>query len=266
MRRSYEGSIIKNSKDEFVGVNLGADYCAEHEWGISRMCSRLGIANNSITVGVDRRRVTKGENIGGGIVTINKKKYFYIYSASIRYMKNHETASVREIMEYQSIGPEEYTMARTGFVAGWDEMDFQLLLDTPYVEQGKELLEALNNNDAMIYTGKSSNPFGRGGLNIVILSRMDTDVLAEMKDSDEDNNRLMKAAEETGIYEILRKAHKRYFALSPRWKDQNKTEVVFFLNPMEQSKYNFGWYGVRELKQWAKDKGPIVKKEGESEW
>ena len=78
MRQSYGGNIIYNKNNEFVGVNLGADFCAEHEWGIQRMCTRLGVANNSITVGVDRRKITKGESVDGGQVTIKKKKYFYI--------------------------------------------------------------------------------------------------------------------------------------------------------------------------------------------
>lgn len=34
---------------------------------------------------------------------------------------------------------------------------------------------------------------------------------------------------------------------------------MFWLNPMNQKKYNHGWFTIEELQQWAKDNGPIVK-------
>jgi len=261
MRQSYGGNIIYNKNNEFVGVNLGADFCAEHEWGIQRMCTRLGVANNSITVGVDRRKITKGESVDGGQVTIKKKKYFYIYSENINYLMDKDKITLRKIMDGLHMYPGEMTLEKYGFMSFWDEGGFQLLFDEKYIEFGKELLNAIKTNDALLFVGKTSNPFSRGGLNVVILSRMDEEVLNEMKEKDEDQKRLAIRAVDTGIFELLKKAGKRYFALTPRWKDEKKKEVVFWLNPMEQHLYNFGWFSVKELQLWAKDKGPVMKKE-----
>ena len=43
MRRAYQdfGFIIED--EQFYGVSLGYDYCAEHEWGIKDMKEDLGI-------------------------------------------------------------------------------------------------------------------------------------------------------------------------------------------------------------------------------
>ena len=79
-----------------------------------------------------------------------------------------------------------------------------------------------------------------------------------MRCDDEDYFRLITVASETGIYKILKDAGKRFFALSPKWKDDNKEEVVFWLNPIEQHIYNYGWFTVEDLKLWAKNEGPVM--------
>lgn len=33
----------------------------------------------------------------------------------------------------------------------------------------------------------------------------------------------------------------------------------FWLNPWDQHIYEAGWYTLEELKQWGKDKGPVIK-------
>lgn len=62
----------------------------------------------------------------------------------------------------------------------------------------------------------------------------------------------------TRIEEMLKKAGKGYFALSrPRKNDAG--ELTMWLNPMEQHKYESGWYTIKQLEDWAKDKGPVMK-------
>jgi ABC-type Zn uptake system ZnuABC Zn-binding protein ZnuA len=92
----------------------------------------------------------------------------------------------------------------------------------------------------------------------MIKSLLSQDVIDSIKESDLDVIRLKKTANKTGIYEILKKAGKSYFSLSPRWNDESKKEVVFWLNPMNQNKYKCGWFNVNDLKDWAKDKGKII--------
>ena len=62
----------------------------------------------------------------------------------------------------------------------------------------------------------------------------------------------------TGIEEVLKAAGKKWYALSPGWRDKRKQHVDFFLNPCEQERYDFGWFTVEELRQWARDEGPVL--------
>lgn len=265
MRQSFGGTIIYNKNNELIGVNLGAEFCAEHEWGIRRMCNRLGIANNNAVVGVDRRKITNGTSVDGGLVKIKKKKYFYIYSANINHLMGEEKKTLQNILDSLGMYLGEATLEKYGFMSFWDEGGFQVLFDEKYIEFGEELLGAIKENDALIYVGESKSPFIRSGLHIVILSKMDKEKINEMKEKDEDKNKLIECAANTGIHEILRKAGKQYFALTPQWKNDEKKEVVFWLNPMQQHLYNFGWFTVKELQLWAKDKGPVIKKENDYE-
>ena len=56
MRRAFRGNLVK-CEDVLYGVDLGADYCAEHEWGIDRLNKSFGI--NTEDVGVNKRLQTK---------------------------------------------------------------------------------------------------------------------------------------------------------------------------------------------------------------
>jgi hypothetical protein len=57
----------------------------------------------------------------------------------------------------------------------------------------------------------------------------------------------------------LEKAGKDFFALSPRWKDAEKKEVIFWLNPENQRENNSCWCTVSDLNDWIKGEGKIPK-------
>ena len=74
-------------------------------------------------------------------------------------------------------------------------------------------------------------------------------------DVDKEDYELQKAVDKTKIVETLKKANKEYYALEPRFFDG---VLKFWLNPKEQSKYNYGWFTVDELLLWTKNEGPIM--------
>ena len=83
-----------------------------------------------------------------------------------------------------------------------------------------------------------------------------------MREAHLDHIALQKASDEIGIHDKLRKAGKEFFALSPRWAKDVRTSktaypVVYWLNPMHQNIYNYGYFTVEELEQWIDDCGPI---------
>ena len=79
-------------------------------------------------------------------------------------------------------------------------------------------------------------------------------------ENDKENYETWKEAYETGIYKELKEADKKFFALSPNKDD--KGNLIFWLNPQEQDKYNFGWVTLQDLKDWIQNKGKIVLKKG----
>ena len=55
MRHANDAEVMKID-DKLVGFNLGADFCAEHEWGIKGIVREFGVDGNK--VGIDGRMVT----------------------------------------------------------------------------------------------------------------------------------------------------------------------------------------------------------------
>lgn len=90
-------------------------------------------------------------------------------------------------------------------------------------------------------------------------SRVAPQVRADVLATDREHKRLLAAAAATGIEQRLKAAKRGWYALSPGWVDERKQEVHFFLNPMEQPRYNHGWFTVAELDAWAAGHGPVMK-------
>lgn len=254
MRRSFQGTqFMFDDNNNFVGVSLGADYCAEHEWGIEELKNMFGLPNNCFEkkiFGIEARRNSQVQNL-----------YFSdiprVGSLLICYRSWNENITINEL--YKQWKNQLYFGQDENLVCTWDSKSFAILVKKENKKYLEELYNAFQKKDIAFGLGKS-NPFGGGGLIITIISKLPKNVLKEMKQEDEDYYNLQKAAEKTGIYDILKKAGKKYFALSPRWKDETKKEVIFWLNPMQQHIHNFGWFSVDTLKLWAKDQGPIMMK------
>jgi hypothetical protein len=79
----------------------------------------------------------------------------------------------------------------------------------------------------------------------------------KMEQSDLDDYAMRDAADGTGIREYLEAKGKKFFALTPTWKDDQKKEIVFWLNPVGHL-YNFGWFTVQDLVEWGKEEGRVI--------
>jgi hypothetical protein len=163
----------------------------------------------------------------------------------------------KEYFSFDLVRENYYSPEREELVGHWAEDDFCVFIEDKSIIE--DFVEAFKKKDITIWLG-GGGAFKNAGLVIAIASRLPEDFTKEQADLDIDQFELTNAAAKTGIHEILRKADCKYYALSPRWKDDTKKEVVFWLNPQEQLIHKYGWYGVDELKLWAKGEGPIIKK------
>jgi hypothetical protein len=269
----------------FLGFNLSADYCAEHEWGIKGLDGAF--ERDKITHKISKAPTLpdKKRYGGGGMVFMtskDKKTAVLMYNEywNDEFLKKLETPMTGPQLE-KVVG--EYTRdlhlsggwtsGRTVYPpdkisAAWDEKSFGIL-----VKNGNDLLdmvaylqsvaEAFAKKDVAIWLG-GGGVFQNAGLCITIYSALPKDVLDGWKEFYEDCERLKKASDATGIEAKLKAAGKRWFALSPRWikefkdKSESKHPVIYWLNPNEQHIHNFGWFTVEQLEQWAEDKGPCM--------
>jgi hypothetical protein len=261
----------RKSGGQVIGINLGWDFCAEHEWGIEKLNLAFGIPGKP-----ERRRgvrgLVSGDLVGADTRTAikvpNDLKFFenldgyayLLFASSFGWMEESELTAEQFNNMIEARDGEELATA-------WSKKDFGVRMKNDVLNVGTSVLgqiyDAFVQRDAMIFLSGQSNPFGNRGLILAIRSRMPEEVLNQMKEADEDYLNLLDAVEATGIEEQLKKADKRYYALSPRWATssvKSRFPVVFLLNPCEQRENNWGWFTVEDLLDWIDgNRGPIPK-------
>jgi hypothetical protein len=261
------GFLYDTDGTTLIGVNLGADYCAEHEWGIKGLHGAFAIPfGDDEKLGLAKRTITAV--VSDALTFVRKKKYAVLYFEQSYYMKDADAAERRadEIKRVTTKGELHLYGERT-LATAWDEKSFGVhVTDDKGIAALAEIYEAFQRKDAAIWLG-GGGVFQNAGLVLAIVSRVPADKAEGMRAADEDRIKLVAAAKATGIEERLRAAKREWFALSPGWplksthRGDVKTEhpVMFFLNPREQRRYESGWFTVEQLDEWAQDKGPVLK-------
>jgi len=248
MRQSRNNEMLVVD-GKLVGVNLGADYCAEHEWGIKGIRSTFGI--DVTKVGVDQRKISKTTDrlVWLDKILFNPKNKKEKTKWSGFYLKKYLDDD--HYFDGYPYSTDLYTQ--------WDEGGFCAVASSDEkIAQLKQIYEAFAKNDIVIWLG-GGGPFQNAGLAIAIASHLPQEVVDGWHQHDIEHNKLMADFLATGIKEKLEKAGKRYFALSPRRQEDGS--LIFWLNPMEQKIHNSGWFKLEELEQWARNEGPIIMKE-----
>lgn len=274
MRRGRKPEI-KINESGLYGFNLSSDFTSEHEWGIDNLKSLLGMPKlgtpKNLSV-LDRLRKKEEYNVGIEARTIQtipdhtlKLEKFVANDENYYVLICYRPWGMKiDITEHSLKAFELYPYPGTNITAAWDDSSFGLLVSEVYKKEIEELYNAMLNKNVIIAT--NNDEFDDGGLNLIIKSQISKEDVNELYDLDMDRIELKKASEEIGLDTILNTANKRHFALSPKWlKDagtmpESKYKVVYWLNPYEQHRYNFGWYTVEQLLEWAEDKGPVIKK------
>lgn len=257
----------------FLGINLGADFCSEHEWGIKDIDWHLNRdkITHKIAGPVGEPENKKRWSNPGMIFAVSQDDEAAVLifndhwnNEYIQNLKAPMTASqLRELVGKHTSRELRLPSDGGNFLGtAWDDGSFGILVDgKDFVALLREIHEAFKTGDIAIWLG-GGGVFRNAGLCIAIYSRLPKDVIQMWKDHYEDMQNLKAAAEATGIEEKLKKAGKKWFALSPKWaknfKDvKSKYPVIYWLNPYDQNRINFGWFTVEDLEQWVEDKGPI---------
>lgn len=244
-------AIYRNDNDEFLGVGCGSDFCAEHEWGINGLRRKLGM--NDKIIGIDRYTTTLGEltpfEFKSSTIT-----WYGLTSHENKYSWNNKPVNMQKLAKDNLL----YINEESKIQAAWSSDDFL------FIVQDKAIRDAIANAftlcDLVIMQG-GAGVFNNGSLNILLKSKLSNEVIENIKKLHISNAKLEKAVADTGIRERLRAAKKRYFALSPRWKDDAEVEIIYWLNPEEQRNNHSGWFTLQDLEDWINDTGKIPVKE-----
>lgn len=266
MRRADHDTQWLFDGEKLLGINLGWTFAAEHEWNIPDLKRILNISDDESIMGIDRRRIGKIESEN---IYFNEKKGLLVVdgSYSIEYLKNdHKPSSELKLYENKDMA------------TAWDGGSFGIQVKgEENIKNLKIIYEALTSGNAGVWLGGQA-AFGNSGLIVAIFDRIPVEGAQKMKEADEEHKRLKEADEATGIKKELAEfnethkdsytGHCSYFALSPRWVGesmQTAYPVVYWLNPMNQDKNNYGNYTVEELRAWMKGEGPIPMKNNPKE-
>jgi len=262
---SLDQAIYKDENGNLQGVSLGFDFCAEHEWGIKRLREKLGMDDNII--GIDRYLPTKGEltpfefsSDNHSIRSDNKEpaiiKWYGLTSHYAKYPWDNKPVDIQALTKSEL----EYVKSTEDIQGAWDENDFLFIVKDEKMRN--DIYTAFINHDIIIMLGGSQNPFSNAKFSLLIKSRIPEDFREGMKKAHISANKIYETMKNTGIEERLKKAGKKYFALSPKWKDETETDIIYWLNPTGQKENNYGWFTIKDLEDWINNTGKIpIKKE-----
>jgi hypothetical protein len=253
MRRGNDNGFVFGDDGTLAGVSLGADFTAEHEYGIRGIRRAFGL--DDAALGIAKRTITKHP------VQWYANKTMAGFSTYERRWDNapitiEDVMRIGEVKEpwKSRFGKKEIYDAK--LQTAWDEDGFCAFSADPDEQVHlKTIFDALRADDAIIMLGGRNGWIGNRGLRIGILSQMPRTVKDTLLAADQEYIRLTKAFADTGIEEKLRKAGCRWFALSPRFDEDGSIRV--WLNPVEQQKNNHGWFSIADLELWAEGKGPV---------
>ena len=278
MRRGNDGGWLLDKEGRTVAINLGADFCAEHEWGIKGLRQAFGLSPDEdvTTVGISRRTATKIPPPCSWRSESNESLYFEMTKkrppTAALVFSDHGYAKnlVAAALGTEKINHNELFLSdpksrwnegrECNLATAWSEGDFGVLVrGLDYCNRLQEIWDAIQKMDVAIWVG-GGGVFENGGLVVAIRSRCPEEGIIKMLEADKERFALQKAADASGIADLLKKAGRRWFSLAPKqWNKEKPTEPLFWLNPCEQQKYDSGWFNLDDLRAWAEDKGRIVK-------
>lgn len=266
MRRGSKPEWVYLPNGDLAGIALGSDMVSEHEWGVGDL--RRYFKCDESKDGIARRQVNdipKYLRLFSGVAEhpSDKRKKGAAYDA-IFHSPTDYGRTPEEWVNHSELYRRNETV---GLCAAWDEKSFGIVA---YGEKDKKnlalLWDAFQKKDIAFYPQVGVFHLG-GGLIFCIISKVPEKDVKQMLADDLDYKELKRQAAATGIEEELKAAGKGWFALSPKWaKEIRSTKdgdikttfpVIFWLNPRDQDRNNFGWYTVEQLKLWAQNKGPI---------
>lgn len=307
--------------DSVVGLVLGGDYCAEHECGIDDIRQGFGISDKgppgigryqicglAISVALvfcDRRDLDQSVLCFGRVGLVASLAGVSLDQVPDGAAQRFDSFSLKhadwlspiasdwldENGRHHFLRPRSKKAERdtwktqhAGITGAWDNKEFFVrALGDEARRNLSDVFNAFLACDVAISTTRDLTPFGRGGLSVVIPSRMAQADLDRLRDMHADRDLLDATFRASGIPGLFvpgphngqifgPHARPSCFALKPEWTSDyierrkeyptikpTEDDIRIFLNPMNQQYCNYGWFAPEDIRRWFDGEGPVVK-------
>lgn len=293
------GIILIDGK--FIGISLGYDFTAEHEWGIEKMKDRFEIPEKtSKNIGIESRSITKNiENIIFKKQTYKKQKFALLYTGyHYRTLEESQKVIPNDLENYKQdiqwrVGYDEKHPPREGkendpIITAWDSEGFGVgVMGVDEVGYLKELYQAFNDiNITITYINMMpKNPFSNSALCLLIKDRIPEEFKISMYNADKEYYDRIEYEKKIGMTKIKEKygnngykEHGYYMACSAKWIDYNdeenrearkkdydtKYDIIYWINYSDDDDVH-GWFSVEDIKKWLKGKKKLSEIRAEKE-
>lgn len=246
MRKAYHDYGLIEIDNKFIGVSLGYDHCAEHEWGIKDTKRICGIPeSNKDNMGVKSRTITKCPTLVFRHGSYQGAKHALLFTGS-RYNTDEENAKYtpRDFEKYPEriLSDVEWDIkwnrdkrnknnqreVREPVITAWSDGDFGIaVLGDKETEQLAELYEAFKACNVTIAVTKlhGKNPFAGSSLCLLITDRIPQETVDQMYAADKEFYDREDYEEKIGMKEIISKYGNKngyhglhyFMACSPKW-------------------------------------------------
>lgn len=285
MRRATGGYCLWIIDNKFVGISLGHDYCAEHEWGITEMKSLFGIPEDSSkNMGIKSRVITTcPRSLIFKEEIFKKQKCAILFTQAHSWLKDVEIETLPDALEdykrdiefnikYYSEHPSR--QPKDPMICAWNSSSFGVgVMGEKEVVYLKELYDAFLNENIAIATINlaPNNPFSNNSLSLLIVDRLPQEALDNMYNADKEYYSRVDYEKKIGMTKIKEKYSNKngcdklhyYMACSAKWIDykdainrekckkelKTKYDIHYWINYSDDDN-NSGWYTVEEIKEW----------------
>lgn len=273
MRKAYNDfEFVQDEQDNFIGISLGYDYCAEHEWGIEGIKSKLGIPRELVSenFGLDFRTVSifneKELSFFETKKIVAKKTNYFGFLFLNNYWKVDGIENIPYDLSFyvNEMSPNKRSKEGREIITAWDENSFGIVVrNKENIKKLEELYEAFKQKNICIGLfggGVFKNP----SLTIAIKSKIPQEIKENIKKSDIESFKLLNLKEEWG--KKIKKSGKQnfyglsisffnYFDIEKEKESMKKNKTAYnYLIWINISNENSGWYIVEQVIEWLKSK------------
>jgi len=220
-----------------IGVILKGNVVTEHECGLKPLWAAFGGLQSKLN-GYSRYRVRK--------VPANLVRVVLDEETWVVFGDTEVTDRLKLLCRYRG---------DSDVASAWSDRDFAIRAKGEEARAQLETLWKAFQARDIVFSGRSF--FLLTGFGILIRSRIPTEMDQKLTEEHLEIRLRQFEWKATGVEKLLRKAGKQWFFLGKPQLIQGELRV--WLNPEEQHRHNAGWFTPDELRQWAKDKGPVVK-------